>query len=73
MSMQRIREAYGVPAKRGMVVKLLGEPHVILSASRSALHLMLRPVAGGPRYPAHPTWQIEYPDVEQSQSSETKS
>lgn len=65
MSMRRIREVYGVPAKRGMRVVCDGTPGVIVGASRTNMHLLLR-LDDDPRHtvPAHPTWRMEYTQPE---------
>ena len=65
MSMERIRAQYGVPAKRGMVIRFRGEPVTITSASPSAAHLYARDAYGG-RLILHPTWEIEYPEPQEA-------
>ena len=63
MSMDYIRRHYGVPAKRGMKVRIVGNEGVrfdaVITGSRGA-HLLLR-IGGGRRsHQYHPTWNIEY-------------
>lgn len=63
MGMQAIRRMYGVPAKRGGLVKFEGDRYVILGSSRTAMHLRLRPIDwAGPTIEVHPTWEMEYLD-----------
>lgn len=61
MSMQSIRDRYGVPAKRGQRVVVDGRSATITGASRTAEHLMVR-LDDAPRrtQPIHPTWRVEY-------------
>lgn len=67
MSMQWIRDNYGVPAKRGMVVTYSPcegskqPPRTgIITGSRGP-HLLIR-LDGDTRSSVyHPTWQVEYP------------
>lgn len=66
-SMQWIRDYYGVPAKRGMVVKYSPcegskdrSRTGVITGARGP-HLLIR-MDGDMRSSAyHPTWQIEYP------------
>lgn len=58
--MKRIRETYGVPARRGMQVEFQGLPVVITAAARGSAHLLVRPVSGGKSFPIHPTWCVDY-------------
>ena len=50
MGMKWVREYYGVPAKRGMRVRVDGRPGVITSATH---HIFVRLYC-------HPTWRVEY-------------
>ncbi|MFB6392585.1 hypothetical protein [Polymorphospora lycopeni] len=61
MSMQYIRNYYGVPAKRGMRVVADGKPGVITGTIAASLRIRL----DGEKHsaPWHPTWRIEYPDT----------
>src|SRR5690606_12323982 len=61
MTMQRIRDHYGVPARRGMRVTVDGRPGVITSAERGGT-LRLRVRLDGERRPviAHPSWRVTY-------------
>lgn len=61
MSMARIREYYGVPAKRGMRVTMTGRPGTIVASSRTSMHLRVR-FDNAPEYISlvHPTWEIAY-------------
>jgi hypothetical protein len=58
-----VRQEYGVPARRGGVIKFEGRPAVILSATN---YLHVRFTDG--RLPAkgylHPTWRVEYDDAQ---------
>jgi hypothetical protein len=60
MSMQRIRDYYQVPAKRGMRIICDGDAGVIVGSSRSNMHLILRLDGHKHTVPAHPTWRMEY-------------
>lgn len=62
MSMQSIRDRYGVPAKRGARIIYDGGDHAtITGSSRTAEHLMVRfDDDPGRTYPIHPTWRVEY-------------
>lgn len=66
MSMQRIREQYGVPAKRGGEVRFRGERAVILSADPTGAYLWLELPWGSTKRvgPVHPTWEMDYLDGE---------
>lgn len=61
MSMQRIRDYYGVPAKRGMRVIVDGKPGIITGTTRGPMHLRVR-FDHAPKHtiPTHPTWEVEY-------------
>lgn len=61
--MKRIREFYGVPAKRGMRIVFNGKPVIITGTTRGPMYLRVRPLEGGKPYPIHPTWNVEYPEV----------
>jgi len=60
--MQRIRQFYGVPAKRGMRITHEGHPCTITGTTRGPMHLMVR-FDDDPKhtYPIHPTSEVEYP------------
>lgn len=67
MSMEYIRRAYGVPAKRGGRIKYTGNPHSvcfgrITSARNGRLRVLLDDRVPGyrGRVTLHPTWEIEY-------------
>lgn len=67
MSMEYIRRAYGVPAKRGMRVRYFGnwtdDFGVIISARNGRLRVRMdKPSLRGKvlTYLLHPTWRIEY-------------
>lgn len=61
--MQRIREYYGVPAKRGMRIKTEGKSATITGTTHGAMHLRVRFDDEPNRtYPIHPTWKVEYPN-----------
>jgi hypothetical protein len=67
MSLEYIRNYYGVPAKRGARIRYTDGRGVArtgrITAARSARILVLLDEPG-PDYPArvvlHPTWQVEY-------------
>lgn len=56
MSLQYIRSYYGVPAKRGALIKFQGITCRILSSKGATLRVQ------GPtkKFNIHPTWQVEY-------------
>ena len=59
MTMQYIRDYYGVPVKTGGRVRVLGKHKgTIIEASGQYLKIMLDGEHG--RY--HPTWEVEYLD-----------
>lgn len=63
MSMQAIRDRYGVPAKRGAQVEFEGRPATIASASGHHLRLFFRDAPGdGSSGPYHPLWRMDYLD-----------
>lgn len=68
MSLQYIRDHYGVPAWEGREIVYTwptGERHkgVIVGADVSNAHLLvsLPDLYGDEPVPMHPTWEIEYP------------
>lgn len=68
MTMQSIREHYGIPAQRGMRIRFQGIPVEITGTTRSAEHLRVRAVDetgrakwGRAPFPIHPTWAVVYP------------
>ena len=58
MSMQYVRERYGVPAKRGMLVTVAGKPGRITSSKHG--YIMVRFDGDRRSIPCHPTWCVEY-------------
>jgi hypothetical protein len=63
MTMQYIRDYYGVPAKRGAEIKYRGEPYVIVGSSGHYLRAKKLTLLGEPRLKVvtlHPTWEVEY-------------
>lgn len=60
--MQRIREYYGVPAKRGMRIVMDGRHGVITGTTYGPMYLRVR-FDDEPKFtqPIHPTWEVEYP------------
>jgi hypothetical protein len=56
--MERIRQYYRVPAKRGMHVTVDGKPGRITSARGP--YVMVRFDGDSFSKPCHPTWRIEY-------------
>lgn len=68
MSIQRIREFYNVPAKRGMRVVVDGKPGVIVGSRSDSMHLNVRFDGIDYPLPVHPTWRVEY-DVPTSHSN----
>ena len=59
--MERIRQFYGVPAKRGMRIEFQGVPYIITGTTSGQMYLRIRPIAGGKPFSVHPTWEMEYP------------
>ncbi|SPU49879.1 hypothetical protein [Bordetella trematum] len=67
MSLNYIRDTYGVPAKRGARVEYTGNGCAIqgtITSSRGA-HLMVRLDGHKFSNPFHPTWKIRYLDSAQ--------
>jgi hypothetical protein len=62
MTMEYIRRAYGVPAKRGMRVSYTGEGRSELGTIKSAngARLMIKLDTVRHTMPFHPTWKLEY-------------
>lgn len=60
MSMQQIRDRYGVPAKRGARVEFEGRPGTIVSSRGH--HLGIRLDGDRIVLPYHPLWHIDYLD-----------
>ena len=56
MTMQWIRDHYGVPAKRGGRVKFFGTEGTIISAT----HYLYVRMDDGRKVLLHPTWEVEY-------------
>lgn len=66
MSMKRIRDYYGVPAKRGALVKFQGKLCRIVSADPTDMHLWIYDLRiPWLRMKVHPTWEMDY-DVKES-------
>jgi hypothetical protein len=59
--MQRIRDAYLVPAKRGARIDFRGQPATIVGATQDSLHLIVRFDDSLRTYRIHPTWEVTYP------------
>lgn len=64
MTMQRIRQRYGVPAKRGARIRYTGEgkdnPEYGIITNARGHHLRIRLDGQKLSYIFHPTWEIEY-------------
>lgn len=61
MSMEYIRQHYGIPAKRGLRIKFCGHPATITGSEDARLRIR---IDGDDRSViVHPTWRIEYPEV----------
>ena len=60
--MQRIREAYGVPAKRGGRIIFDGQPGRILAAGLNGALRLTVLLDNGTRRQVHPTWHMTYLD-----------
>lgn len=58
VSMERIREYYGVPAKRGMRIEFMGKPAVITGST--AMRLRARIDGEKKTSILHPTWEMNY-------------
>lgn len=62
MSMSRIRQFYGVPARRGLRITHEGKPCTITGTTRGPMYLRVRfDDEPGRTYPIHPTSEVEYP------------
>lgn len=62
MSLQYIRDTYGVPAQRGARVEYTGNGSTIqgtITGSRNA-HILVRLDGDRRAVPFHPTWKIRY-------------
>lgn len=57
MSMEYVRRCYGVPAKRGMAVRVDGKRGIIVRASH---YIHVRFDGQKRSVPCHPTWRVEY-------------
>lgn len=57
MSLDHIRHAYHVPAKRGQQVLIDGHPGRIVGARGARLRVRFD---HGPLVTCHPTWRVEY-------------
>ena len=60
--MQYIRDHYRVPAKRGARVRFDGRPGVITGSAGQYLYIRLDGEKRSEMY--HPTWQIDYVEVD---------
>jgi hypothetical protein len=61
MTMEAIRDRYGVPARRGKLVSFRGRPSMVISADGH--HLWLRDLDSLKRVgPCHPLWEMDYGD-----------
>jgi hypothetical protein len=58
MSLKYIRDYYGVPVKRGGVIKFQGDECVIKSAD--AQYLRVLRLKDNRKLLLHPTWEVEY-------------
>jgi len=61
---QRIREWYGVPAKRGMLIKIAGKEAKITGTRGFSLLVRFTEDPSFIRL-AHPVWSVEYPQETQ--------
>lgn len=71
MSLQYIRDTYGVPAKRGGRVEYTGNGKSIqgtITGSRGP-HILVRLDGDKRSVPFHPTWKIRYLDAARAQQS----
>lgn len=57
---ERIRQLYSVPAKRGMRIRVDGRPGRITGARAGTMHLWVRFDGDNHSTPAHPTWRVDY-------------
>jgi hypothetical protein len=62
MSLDYIRQYYGVPAKRGMRITIDGRPAKIVGSAGARLRI--RRDDEKHTAIAHPTWRVEYPKPE---------
>lgn len=62
MSMQKIRDSYGVPAKRGGRVEYTGNGRNVPGQITGAKGALLRVRLDGDKFSIlfHPTWQLRY-------------
>ncbi len=62
MSIEWVRETYGVPAKRGGRVEYTGGAKPVLGTivGASGGHLSIRLDGGKHALPYHPTWKLRY-------------
>ena len=63
MSLDYIRECYGVPAKRGMTIIAQGRKGTIVGARNAYLRVRLEGEKDVLSF--HPTWEIEYPEIKE--------
>ena len=72
MSLKYIRDAYGVPAKRGARIKFSGDPFkpdrrgIIVGASQQ--YVRVRMDDEKRIWTLHPTWKIEYIGVAEAEA-----
>jgi len=74
MSMQYIRDTYGVPAKRGARVEYeaAGGPRLGTVTSSKGPHLLIRLDGDIHSLPFHPTWRLRYLDGATANDGEAK-
>ena len=70
MSMAKIREQYGVPARRGVRVEYTGgsKPEMGTVVRASGAHLIVKLDGHIDPYPFHPTWKLSYLPAEKGQT-----
>ena len=66
MSMQYIRDYYGVPAKRGGRVRYMGDKTGKITGTKGP-HLRIRLDGEKVIHSYHPRWNIEYEDSEETE------
>lgn len=60
MSLEYIRNCYGVPAEKGRRIVMNGKPGVITGASGPHVAVLFDDMEPGNSRPCHPTWEMEY-------------
>lgn len=63
MSMGSIREAYGVPAKRGMQIKYRNDELIIVGSKGDRLSVRFTWADKRYTFRIHPTWDVTYPEI----------